>query len=323
MVSAPSTAARRVTVVVPSYNHGRYLERCLRSVFAQTLAPARLVVIDDGSRDGSAALAEGVLRDSPWPAELVARENRGLCATLNQGLAMADSEYFAYLGSDDAWHPDRLRAGVEALEANPDAVLSYSDCFVVDAEDVVVGTTQDWAQYASGNLLPLLLRGESIPMSPTVLYRRAPLARFGWPEASRLEDYQLYLQLAALGPFLYVPRTLAYWRRHGTNNSRNLAMMLDEAVRAQARVAPSLGLSPAELRRCQASLRFRDAGYYLAAGERWRAIRLSLGNLHGAPGPAAVARRLIQLAAPRWMVDGWRRRRAARAAGPRAGAHSL
>ncbi|HEX8292571.1 MAG TPA: glycosyltransferase family A protein, partial [Pyrinomonadaceae bacterium] len=115
----------RVAVVVPSYNHAPYVAAALRSVLAQTLAPARLLVIDDGSRDGSPRVIEDVLKDCPFPCELIARENRGLCATLNEGLSKTEGAYFAYLGSDDLWLPDFLAARVALLEARPRAVLAY------------------------------------------------------------------------------------------------------------------------------------------------------------------------------------------------------
>src|SRR5215213_11385990 len=94
-----SAQESRVAVVVPSYNHAPFVAATLRSVMAQTLAPARLLVIDDGSRDGSPRIIEDVLKDCPFPCELVARANRGLCATLNEGLAKTGGAYFAYLGS--------------------------------------------------------------------------------------------------------------------------------------------------------------------------------------------------------------------------------
>src|SRR5215207_7311804 len=106
----------RVAVVVPSYNHAPFVAAALRSVFAQTHAPARLLVIDDGSRDGSPRVIEDVLKDCPFPCELIARENRGLCATLNEGLAKTEGAYFAYLGSDDLWLPGFLEARVVLLE---------------------------------------------------------------------------------------------------------------------------------------------------------------------------------------------------------------
>ncbi|MCV5533987.1 glycosyltransferase family 2 protein, partial [Escherichia coli] len=70
----------------------------------------------DGSRDESVAVIERVLKDCPFDSELIARENRGLCRTLNEGFAASEGDYFAYIGSDDLWLPDFLKARVELLE---------------------------------------------------------------------------------------------------------------------------------------------------------------------------------------------------------------
>src|SRR5215213_11934507 len=134
----------RVAVVVPSYNHASYVAAALRSVFAQTRAPARLLVIDDGSRDGSPQIIEDVLKDCPFPCELIARANRGLCATLNEGLAKTGGAYFAYLGSDDLWLPGFLAARVGLLEERPRAVPAYGPAYLVDERGEVTDCTLDW-----------------------------------------------------------------------------------------------------------------------------------------------------------------------------------
>ncbi len=98
----------RISVVVPSYNHAPFIETTLLSIFNQTLPPTELLVIDDGSADGSPGIIERVLKECPLPCELIARANHGLCATLNEALSRTRGEYFAYLGSDDLWLPDFL-----------------------------------------------------------------------------------------------------------------------------------------------------------------------------------------------------------------------
>src|ERR1043165_8095778 len=75
---------RSVFVVVPSHYHATFIERTLRSIFAQTLKPSELIVIDDGSTDDSPKTIDRVLKDAPFPAQLIARENRGLPATITQ-----------------------------------------------------------------------------------------------------------------------------------------------------------------------------------------------------------------------------------------------
>src|SRR5919198_117682 len=169
--------AARVSVVVPSYNHAPFVASALRSVFRQTLRPAELLVIDDGSADDSARVAGGLLKDCPFPCELIARENRGLCATLNEGLSKTRGEYFAYLGSDDLWLPGFLAARVSLLGERARAVLAYGHALLIDERGEVFDCTADWAEYADGDARAMLFERTTAPMSPTVLYRREPRLR--------------------------------------------------------------------------------------------------------------------------------------------------
>jgi glycosyltransferase involved in cell wall biosynthesis len=297
-----------VTVLVPSFNHARYVGRALRSIFRQTHAPAELIVIDDGSRDDSVRVIEGELAGCPFPCELVARGNRGLCATLNEGLARARTPYFAYLASDDLWLPDFLGERVRLLGSRPRAVLAYGHCLLVDEEGRVVDSTADWASYADGDARGMLLTTTS-PMNPTVVYRRAALERERWREGARLEDYDLYLRLAVAGEFAFDPRPLSAWRRHGANTSRDQLMMLEEQLAAQRRVLPGQGFGEREIERLRARVSFGRAEDFLRLGDRRTALRLMARNLSGAASAPQVARAALRLLLPQSLL---RRRRLGR-----------
>ena len=314
---AESGAAARETapgleVLVPCYNHAPFIEQCLRSIFAQTLAPARLLVIDDGSSDGSPEIIERVLKDCPFPSELIARGNKGLCATLNEGLARTRGDYFAYLGSDDLWLPNRLELGVRRLDAEPEAVVSHSNFLILDADGRVTGDSSDWGDYRDGDVLGLLLRGRNIPQSSTVTYRRSALAGLSWNEQSRLEDYELFLRLAHRGPFAFIIEPLAGWRQHGENTSRNVRMMLSAMLEAQARVAPDIGVSAGELAESQGALRFRHSDYLLMHARRGEAARLAFANFRFAPSVGAALRQIARLAVPLTLLKARERRLAER-----------
>ena len=300
--TAAADEAGGVSVVVPSYNHARFVTDCLRSIMRQTRVPAELVVIDDGSTDGSPQIIERVLRDCAFPCELVARENRGLCATLNEGLQRATrGNYFAYLGSDDVWLDDFLAARVAALESRPRAVVAYGHAYLIDEHNRIVDCTHDWARYADGDARPMLLQ-TTAPMSPTVVYRRAALARHGWNEASRLEDYDLYLRLSVEGEFAFDARVLAAWRQHARNTSWNQTMMLDEQLAAQRRLAATLGIDAGELRKLHTAISFKRAEDFLRIGEKSGALALMRRNLAGATSVRTVARLLARLVVPqRWL----------------------
>jgi alpha-1,3-rhamnosyltransferase len=306
--------AARVSVVVPSYNHAPFVAAALRSVFRQTLRPASLLVIDDGSADGSARVVEQSLKDCPFPCELIARENRGLCATLNEGLAKTRGDYFAYLGSDDLWLPDFLAARVSLLEERARAVLAYGHAFLIDERGEVFDCTADWADYSDGDARAMLFERAIAPMSPTVLYRRAPLERRGWNERARLEDYELYLLLSAAGEFAFDPRVLSAWRRHASNTSRDFVWMIEARLEAQRGVAAELDLSAEELWRYQRALDFAGAEDLLRLGDKAQALRFLRRGLLGAPSPAALARVALRLLAPHSLTRWRKRRTAARAA---------
>lgn len=307
-------------VVVPSYNHAPFVATCLRSIFRQTLPPTKLLVIDDGSRDDSPRVIEQTLEDCPFPCELIARDNRGLCATLNEGLARSGSgRYFAYLGSDDLWLDDFLAARVELLEARGRAVLAYGHAYLIDGDNQIVDCTKDWASYVDGDARRMLLE-TTAPMSPTVLYRRDALARHGWNERSRLEDYDLYLRLSVEGDFAFDARVLSAWRRHETNASRDQLMMLEEQFAAQRRAAGLFGLSADEIERRHAALGFQRAEDFLRLGRKRAALGLMWRNLRGGAtaSPRSLARMAARLLTPSPLMN-WRRRRVHRRATGRYG----
>jgi alpha-1,3-rhamnosyltransferase len=317
--SQVSDDAARVSVVVPSYNHAPFVGAALRSVFAQTRPPAQLLVIDDGSRDDSPHVIEDVLKDCPFPCELIARENRGLCATLNEGLAKTEGRYFAYLGSDDLWLSGFLAARVALLEARARAVLAYGHAYLVDAQGEVVDCTLDWASYTDGDARAMLLEETYAPMSPTVLHRRECVERHGWNERARLEDYELYLRLSADGEFAFDPRVLSAWRRHETNTSGDFVWMIEARLEAQRAAAPHLGLTTTQLERYQRALNFAGAEDLLRLGDKRAAFRYLRRGLGGALDAAALARVALRFLTPYSLVQRRKRLKQASAASRYAG----
>jgi len=286
-----------VSVVVPSYNHAPFVAATLRSIMKQTLRPAKLLVIDDGSADDSPQIIERALNDCPFPSELIARENRGLSATLNEGFRRTHGDYFAYLGSDDLWLPDFLKARVALLEARPAAVLAYGHTYFVDEQNAIIDSTADWAAYADGDAREMLLR-TTAPMSPTVMYRRDALEHERWNEESRLEDYELYLRLSAAGEFAFDPQILSAWRRHGANVSWDQTLMLEAQLRAQREAALEFGFTNEQVDRLQRTTRFARAEDFLRVGQKSQALRLIMNNLRGANSSRATARMLMRLLLP-------------------------
>ncbi len=283
-----------IFVVVPSYQHSEFVERTLRSIFKQTLRPRKLLVIDDGSTDGSPKLIERVLKDCPFDCELIARENWGLCRTLNQALDLSFGDLFAYISSDDVWLPEFLESRARVLASRPNAVLSYGYSFLIDDDDEIFDVTSNWAEYADGIATEMLLT-PIIPASASVLYRRAALAKARWHDDAILEDYDIYLRLSAEGEFALDPRPLSTWRIHDDNTSSDSSLMLDEWLSAQSRVKGVLKLSDERLAEIQQNVKFGTIPTLARTGRKRRAAQLLLetGGSHRIASNIMAAMRIV------------------------------
>lgn len=120
-----------VTVVVPSYNHARYIKDALHSVFSQSYRNIELIIIDDGSRDESVAIIRETLESCPFPYRFITRENRGAHATLNEGVELANHRWVAVLNSDDQYAAQRIEWMVRSLEGRQ-AAWGYSGVMLLD-----------------------------------------------------------------------------------------------------------------------------------------------------------------------------------------------
>lgn len=302
----------KCSVLVPSYNHAPFVERTLRSIFAQTHAPKKLLVIDDGSKDESVKIITQILRECPFENDFIARENRGLCATLNEGFEKTDGEFFAYLGSDDIWLPDFLEKQIKLLTERKNAALAFGHAFLIDENDQIIDRTDNWTDFSDGDALPFLLHGE-IFSSPTVVYRRTALEKHKWNENSRLEDYELYLKLAAENEFARNEEVLSAWRQHGANTSDNTPLMLEEMIRAQNLLSDKINISRAQLDKIQTEVKFNSVANHIRQGHRREAAWLFLQNLSGAKSPAQIAKMLFRLSIPQTFFQ-WNRTRKRREA---------
>ncbi len=299
-----------VFVVVPSYNHAPYIETCLRSIIDQTVHPAKLLVIDDGSKDNSPSIIDTVLKDCKFDSELIVRENRGLCRTLNQGLALSSGKYFAYIGSDDFWWPTFIEARLKLMEARDSAVLGYGHAYLVGEDgkpfDSTADHTDSWGSYPDGNAREMLMKGIA-PISSTIFYRRSAIENVRWNVDSQLEDYEMYLRLMNLGDFAFDPQVLSAWRDHGYNTSKNRLMMLNEVIGAQDRNIAGFGIDRKTLDKVQTGTRFMYARDLLQHGAKLASLRLAKGNWRGTTSKSELFKYCIRQLVPMSVIRLWRR----------------
>ena len=305
MNQASEPSNPEVFVLVPSYNHAPFIEKCLKSIVNQTLPPKKLLVIDDGSKDDSVRLIERALKDCPFDAELIARENRGLCATLNQALGLCGEEYFAYISSDDLWLPRFLASRTSLLEKRPAALLAFGHSYLINERDEIFDNTENWGAFADGDVREMLLRPR-IPASATVVYRRSTLARVRWNEGSILEDYELYLRLSVLGEFAFDPHVLSAWRIHHYNTSGDFALMMSEWLAAIERNAGELGLDERELADVRRRIEFNSIAEFIRLGQKKRAFAMLRATWRAAGSAKDLGKLGLGLALPTGLIQ-WRR----------------
>lgn len=196
-----------VSIVIPAYNAAKYLREAIDSVLGQRYRPIETILVDDGSTDGTAAIAEGYGAD----IRLLRQANAGQSAALNRGWEFARGDLLGYLSADDRLHADAVASLVEALGQNPTAVLAYPDFALIDeaARQIREVQTQAYDQ-------ELLIAGGICLAGPGALFRRSAFAAAGgWDTGlSQIPDYEFLLRLSLLGPFVRLPRVVADFRIH-------------------------------------------------------------------------------------------------------------
>jgi glycosyltransferase involved in cell wall biosynthesis len=216
-----------VSVITPAFNVESYLAEAVESVLAQTFTDWELVIVDDGSRDGTRALAERYRAAHPDRIVVVSQENRGLAAARNTGLRVARGAVLALLDSDDAWTPAFLAEQMGLLDAHPEAAIVTGNATVRGGPENGRPARPENDERPAPDLVEIL-RDETAVFIMSV-FRRAVVDRIGgFDERFRTnEDYDFWIRAASAGfRFIRNPRPLGFYRRHENSLSANDVRML-------------------------------------------------------------------------------------------------
>jgi glycosyltransferase involved in cell wall biosynthesis len=215
-----------VAVVVPVFNCASTIEQTLASVANQTVKPAELIVIDDGSIDGTSRFVEDFCsRCRDFPVKLIIQPNKGPGAARNAGVQRATSDYIAFLDGDDIWYPPKLERMVAAIRERPAADILCHDEFRRLPDGKIERRVQ------SGPAVPdmyehLLFKRNCVLTSAVVLRKACFLAVGGFSEDRALEsneDWDLWLRLARANyRFLFFPEVLGEWIDTGRSITSNV-----------------------------------------------------------------------------------------------------
>jgi len=262
------SVARTGTLLQAGFSD-RNIRDAVASVRNQTFTEHEIIVVDDGSTDNT----EDVARDLGDAIRYLRQPNQGAAAARNTGIAAARGRYIAFLDADDMWHPEKLARQVPVLDARPEAVLVYADSTYFDgATGCAVGRHRDRFAHYYGRVLGRLVEAGNFIPFPTPLVRRAILEDVGGFDATLqgvpTEDWDLWVRVAARGEVAYIDESLALYRLHGAQASRNVDALREGQLRVLNKVPPGdIAAAGVDIRRARRNV-WVDCGL----------CHLSLGN---------------------------------------------
>jgi glycosyltransferase involved in cell wall biosynthesis len=228
-VTAP---APLLTVLLPVYNAARYCDRAIWSIRNQTYRSFKLLIIDDGSTDGSAAICHKHAKDDPR-ITFLRRPNSGLIATLNEGLALIETEFVGRMDADDIAFPERFRRQIDFLVAHPTCVCIGGWAELIDGDDRRIRVQESPIENKAIDRLHL--EGHTSIVHPTAIMRTAAVRSAGNYDPSMLhaEDLDLWLRMAEYGELHNLPYPVLQYRVHaGSVSSSHAATQLQMMHRA-------------------------------------------------------------------------------------------
>ncbi len=235
-----------VSVIIPAYNHERYVEETIRSILSQTYQNIELIVCDDGSKDATWQKLCALKPECEKRFKRVVfltQENQGTCANANRLHALTEGEYVYPIASDDVVKTHAIERLIAVMEAHPEAVLVVGDNEFIDADSVRIGWSEtcasvplaeapykSFAQYLQavhhfdfktpqfGAYKTFLQKNNHVPNG--YLIRNCALKKMGkFTKEAPLEDLYQNFQLAKQGTFIFIDEILFSYRWHGANTA--------------------------------------------------------------------------------------------------------
>jgi glycosyltransferase involved in cell wall biosynthesis len=230
----------RVSVVIPSYNHGSYIAEAAESVLRQSISDLELIIVDDGSTDDT---LDKLNSFSDQRLRIISQANKGAHAAINRGLHEASGEFLSILNSDDAYSPSRLARILEIMNSEPQAGLIGSYIEIIDSQGRTLGVKHGYDDCppwqlehpkrsfrAGGDLRAALLTENYWATTSNFVIRRSLYEQVGEFRPLRYtHDWDFALRAARHSKLVLIPEPLVRYRIHATNTIREnqVAMIFD------------------------------------------------------------------------------------------------
>ena len=210
-----------VSVIIPSYNHEKYVSEAIESVLNQTFEDIELIIIDDASKDKSKEIIKYYEKKDSRVLAVFHNENKGIARTMNEGIERASGKFLSLFSSDDVWVEDKLKKQLEILKENENLVV-WSEGLIIDNQGNFTGerVSQRHGPYKrkkSGNIFSELLKGNYI-CDLSAIFKRENIKNIKYDEKLKyLNDYKFMVDLAKRYEFYFIAEPLVRYRIHGKN----------------------------------------------------------------------------------------------------------
>lgn len=213
-----------VSVVVPCYNHEKYVKETIESIVNQTYKNIELIVIDDGSKDTSAKVIQELA--DKYKFTFIHRPNKGLSATLNEGVKLSKGKYFCACASDDYFALDKIEKQVLFMQEHPQFAISYGNIIKFSENSYEEKTKVKNPK--SGWIFEDIIMGDTVlPAVTVMLYTNVIKELGGYDENLWIEDWDMWLRVSDKYQVGYLDEYLAFYRRHDTNISKQAIKMYE------------------------------------------------------------------------------------------------
>ena len=252
-----------ISVVIPTYNRVALLERALDSVLAQTLSADEIIVVDDGSMDGTVSMLK-----SRYPGvNFIEQDNQGVSAARNAGIKTASHSWIALLDSDDVWHANKLERQVQELKNAPEHLICHCDeIWIRNGQRVnQMHKHKKTGGHIFQHCLPLCAISPSAVMIHGSLFEEIGLFDETLPAC---EDYDLWLRICSRYPVLYVDEALiTKYGGHDDQLSRKYWGMDRFRIQALNKIIAETKLNDSD-RQAAIKIMIKKMNIYLAGAEK-------------------------------------------------------
>ena len=199
-----------VSVVIPTYNRKGVVERAISSVLGQTYQNFEILVVDDGSSDGTETALAHFREDPRFHYEY--QKNKGQSAARNKAINAASGELIAFLDSDNFWKNDKLERQLTYWNDHKDFDILYSEGMTVDLSGNVIEENAPVTNRPTGNILKTLMQWNCVTNNTVLVPKRCFQEMGGFNESLRIaEDYDLWLRFATRYTFIFHPEKVTYY----------------------------------------------------------------------------------------------------------------